>query len=555
MTNHSSVFRYALAFGAILLVATFALGDQSASAATFIVTKTLDTADGTCDADCSLREAIIAANAAAGTDTITIPAGTYIPTLVGTGDDAAATGDLDITDGVTLNGASASTTIIDGNGIADRIFDHDALGLGITSVFNDITIRNGGDGSTPDGAGIDNNDVGNLTLNNVTVSDNNGDDGSGIDNNDGTLTVNNSTFSNNATDTSDDGGAIRSSGTLVVTNSIFTNNSADVEGGAIAVTGGSATISGSTFTGNDALTGGAISFGGNGTVTNSTFSGNTAIDFGGAIYNESVSLWIEGSTLNGNSADDGGGLFNADSTDISNTTISGNTADFDGGGVYHGADVGHLSLANVTIFGNTAGLSEGVGGGVYSGGGAPLNVKNTIIAGNIDADCYGPLNSGGYNLIQNTIGCIITNFTTGNITGQSPNLGALANNGGATQTHALQAGSPAIDTANPAVCEDYEGGDLTTDQRGSTRPVDGDANGSVRCDIGAYELHAPATPSPSPTTAPTPSPSPTPTQAPIAFPPTGSVGSSGPPVGLLAALMTLVIMASIATVQLARRHL
>jgi len=60
-----------------------------AHAASFVVTKTADTADGTCDADCSLREAIIAANAAAGDDIITVLAGTYTLTIAGTGEDAA----------------------------------------------------------------------------------------------------------------------------------------------------------------------------------------------------------------------------------------------------------------------------------------------------------------------------------------------------------------------------------------------------------------------------------------------------------------------------------
>src|SRR3954470_19895017 len=91
-----------------------------ANAATFLVTKIADTNDGSCDSDCSLREAIVAANGSPGADVITLPAGTYTLTIGGAGEDAAATGDLDITDGVTVNGAGAATTTIDGGAI-DRV--------------------------------------------------------------------------------------------------------------------------------------------------------------------------------------------------------------------------------------------------------------------------------------------------------------------------------------------------------------------------------------------------------------------------------------------------
>lgn len=79
-------------------------------AATFTVTKTADTNDGVCDADCSLREAISAANAAAGVDTVTIPAGTYQLTLANAGgvnEDNNVTGDLDILDSISINGAGS----------------------------------------------------------------------------------------------------------------------------------------------------------------------------------------------------------------------------------------------------------------------------------------------------------------------------------------------------------------------------------------------------------------------------------------------------------------
>src|SRR5690242_2200973 len=86
-----------------------------AQAASFTVTKTADTNDGVCNADCSLREAISAANLSPGADTITLPAGTYQLTLANAGginEDGNASGDLDINDSLTINGAGSATTII-----------------------------------------------------------------------------------------------------------------------------------------------------------------------------------------------------------------------------------------------------------------------------------------------------------------------------------------------------------------------------------------------------------------------------------------------------------
>src|SRR4051812_44538631 len=106
-------FKGSVALASAVAVFALQLVVTSASAATFTVTKEADTADGACDADCSLREAVIAANAAAGADTITVPAGTYVLDRVGANEDAADTGDLDITDDVTINGAGSGSTIVD----------------------------------------------------------------------------------------------------------------------------------------------------------------------------------------------------------------------------------------------------------------------------------------------------------------------------------------------------------------------------------------------------------------------------------------------------------
>jgi len=386
-------------------------------AATFTVTKTADTNDGACDADCSLREAIVAANVATDADTINLPAGTYTLTITGRDEDFAATGDLDIRADVTLAGAGAGTTIIDGGGI-DRVLATVVGGLAIT--ISDVTIQNGSV-PTGGGAGAGMSAFGTFTLNNVVITNN---------------TVN---------------------GTAL----------GDIGGGII--TGGSGTTL---------------------TINNSTISGNSA-DRGGGIFAQlSGTLVIEGSTLSGNSAREAGGIETFSTTTITNSTISGNTADEGAGGLFQG-DV--TTLVNVTITGNTADNDNngtGNGGGILSSGN--LNLKHTIIAGNTDRggegpDCFGTVTSQDFNLVEDTTGCTIVGVTTNDITGADPTLGSLADNGGPTLTHALLAGSSAIDAGDPGGCTEAGGSSLETDQRGLARPADGNNDGTETCDIGAYE--------------------------------------------------------------------
>ena len=121
----SGAFRIAQTLALVLTLALSALildGALPAQAATFTVTRFDDPVPDGCNSgvDCSLREAIIAANAAPGADTIILPAGIYTLAIAGAGDNVAATGDLDITDDLTLTGDGAATTIIDG-GALDRV--------------------------------------------------------------------------------------------------------------------------------------------------------------------------------------------------------------------------------------------------------------------------------------------------------------------------------------------------------------------------------------------------------------------------------------------------
>lgn len=355
-----------------------------AQAATFTVTKTADTSDGTCDSDCSLREAIIAANTNAGADTITLPSGTYTLTLTGTEENNGTTGDLDITDDVTITGSGATNPIIDANEI-DRVVDiTDPSFTGIAIEISGVTLQRG------------------------SIADSGG------------------------------GVFVRSGNTLTLTNSIVQNNrsSGGDGGGGIYVQGSSSLA-----------------------LVNSSIISNTSIVRGGGIVNNNV-LTVVNSTISGNTTvGAGGGIFSNNTSRLNNVTIANNSAN-NGGGV---------TVATSTV----------------------LTLTNTLIAGNTNdsdqpSNCVGTLTSQGYNLVQITTGCTLS-AATGDITNQDPGIGPLQDNGGPTPTHALLTGSPALDAGNPAAPGSAETACAATDQRGVTRPQDGDLDTTAVCDIGAYE--------------------------------------------------------------------
>ena len=124
---------------ALLALLGLAAAPPPAAAAVFFVTKTADTLDGACDADCSLREAIVAANALPGADVIVLGAGTYTLTRAGAGEDAAATGDLDVTGDLSILGAGAASTVLDG-GLLDRVLD---VAAGVRLEMVGVTVHGG----------------------------------------------------------------------------------------------------------------------------------------------------------------------------------------------------------------------------------------------------------------------------------------------------------------------------------------------------------------------------------------------------------------------------
>src|SRR5688572_1390796 len=134
-------------------------------AAVFTVTKTADTLDGLCDDDCSLREAVSAANLNLGTDVIDLPAGIYLLSRVGAGEDANATGDLDVTDDLIVVGAGAGSSVLDGFS-SDRVLD-----LGASTEIFGVTIRHGrvdGDGGGIRGRLF----IGSIRIHRVVIAEN-----------------------------------------------------------------------------------------------------------------------------------------------------------------------------------------------------------------------------------------------------------------------------------------------------------------------------------------------------------------------------------------------
>lgn len=242
------------------------------------VTKADDTSDGTCDGDCSLREAIIAANETPGHDVIYVPAGTYTLSIDGEGEDYADTGDLDVTDDLTIIGAGAIETIIDGDKI-DRVFH--IIG-NIEVALHGLTIQNG-NANRGDGGGILN-DSGTVTLFKSTLAYNLASgNGGGIANfgNGAIVNIRKSTLADN--DATCNGGGVDNGqhNKLRIENStLYRNNARNYgKGGGIFNTpGGRVTIINSTFAYNLAGEGAGIFNTPDGRIfiTNSTLAYNHA---------------------------------------------------------------------------------------------------------------------------------------------------------------------------------------------------------------------------------------------------------------------------------------
>jgi len=519
----------ALVLGSVLVARQAAIGGP----AQFTVTKTDDTADGICDSDCSLREAIIAANASAGHSTINVPAGKYEITR-GSGDDSGLMGDFDITTEVTIVGAGADQTFIDGNHL-DTVIN---VIHGGDATLQDLTVQNGDGGAqvATSTGGIA--AAGALTLDSVHVINNKGGSNAGGVTGQSTMNISNSLIDGNSSD--EDVGGIDAEAGVQITNTTISNN----QGGSLAFSGGayllgSSTLTNVTISHNIAQsdegeeTGGLITVAdspdtvsatrikvldnqatgeggdggwtvdGNGVTTGSqvVIDGNTGGNTGvGGLDITHGSLHLSEATISNNAASGDfstGGILDGASAELTNLTVFGNSSSGDDGTGGLNADGDRLDLTNATISGNT-----GDGSSQYAADGLVVEidstVRNTIVAGNGTKECDNQSASG------RTFASLGGNFDTDNSCrfdqqtdrpNTDPMLQPLADNGGFEMTMAVPDGSPAIGAGSNCPA---------SDERGFLRPDP--------CSSGAFEANgATATPTPSPT------PSPTPTVAPGAF--------------------------------------
>lgn len=383
-------------------------------------------------------------------DSIQIAAGTYHES------------GINIFKRLTLNGADAATTIVDG-GQNGRVFL-----LNANSTLRHLTIQNG---RTPEDSNIFTSGGGglrvgtgmNVLLQHVTIQNNATSGSAGLGGgifNTGHLTIDQSRILNN---TSEGGGGIYHyfvSGAITITHSLIADNQALGSGGG----GGGLNISRPIY------------------IADSIIRGNNATYAGGGLMlsNEGEAL-LERITLMDNVASSGGAIFNQ-ATGVStllNSTVSGNVASGNYGGLYAAGTGVHFAIHNSTIAENrrtnTAGLGQN---GVAMVSGAEATLSNSLIANNAERQCSsGGILSAGHNLSSDFF-CNLTQ--PGDQQGVDPLLMPLGDYGGPTPTHALRPGSPAIEGGSNADCP-------ATDQRGVLRPFDGDNSGTAVCDIGAVE--------------------------------------------------------------------
>jgi len=498
-------------------------------------------------ANMTLRDAVALSNLNPGADTIEISPTIITPIVL-------TLGQLTITDTVSIGGNGPDVSKI-AAGPGSRIFN-------ITSTAGDVTLSglllsNGQTTADNDSGGaINSQSTGLLTILGSTVSGNSTGGASafgGAVYSVGAVSIASSTISGNSTtNTRGKGGAVFSKASVAVSNSSVTGNSTggDYAYGGAVYSPGPVNVSNSTFSGNSTAgyvgAGGAILSFSDVTLTGSTFSGNSTaglFGYGGAIF-AIGDLTVTNSSLTGNSTSGnysyggaaaargttiitnsllagnkttgsraGGGALIGNDVVLTNSTVTGNSTEgsfSDGGAIYAEGD---LTATNATIVQNHA--VHGTGGGFYDHySSAAITLRNTIIAQNTDQYgapdfSTGPANilTVTHSLIGDGSGAGLAGATvTASLIGTSgapidPQLAALANNGGPTQTMRLLVTSPAKNAGSNADATDPgpdgipgNGDDipLATDQRGGSffRIV-----GTV--DMGAFEIQdiiPPATP-------------------------------------------------------------
>ena len=403
-----------------------------------VVDTAVDENDGSCvDGDCSLRDAIAVASPG---ETITFDSNYSI--YLGS--------QLSIDKVLTIDGQSNSVTVSGDTGNDGspntRVFQ--VGGSGVVTLSN-LSVVSG----TVQGAGL-RNDSGTVTINNSAFA---GHIVTALYNNNGALTINNSVITGNTGPSA--AGLGNFAGTVIISGSTFANNkSTGFGGGVVNQNNGIVTVENSTLSGNEAGSdsdGGIYNFSsGVVTISNSTLSGNKASLAGAGLYNSALATIANSTFSNNQSNGSGGGLYAVSGAiTVTNSTFSGNKATSGNGGGINLASSTVVTINNSTLSGNEAGS---LGGGLYSTS-SELHLRNTIIANSTGADCSLAINS----IDTNDTNLIEDNTCGPHIFGD-PKLGPLQDHGGPTWTHRLLGGSPAINKGNNATC-------LATDQRGYPR--------------------------------------------------------------------------------------
>ena len=488
---------------------------------TFEVNTTEDTpdanpGDGQCadaDGNCSLRAAIMEANAQAGPSkefVINLQAYTYSFSFSSRQSDTtdADADDLDVRAKITINGQGQEQTTLELSSDSydcSRLFE---VWEGAELTLQDMTIRGFCGFEDSDGGAVYVHRGATLTVHEVTFENNDSDDDGGAIYNEGTLTITNSTFARN--DANDDGGAIYNVGTLTITGGVFDRNTADYGGGAINNDDdGTASIERSIFKGNFAGDyGGAIHNYGTLTVTETTFGGEYSWDGnhtpgdGGAIYISSGTATITASKFIRNRSSSGdGGAIDASAADspvlVERSFFRLNRAQFQGGAiegwvlVVNSTFVGNSAQEGGAIYGeedakvlfSTIADNTATTGGSY-GGVTGVTIKNSIVARNSAPD--GDENCDPWDIVAEGVNFTDDESCPGFIQVETDQLG-LASTPEADGTLPLLPTSLALGAA--VDCTDFSGAPVTTDQRGTSRPQGG------ACDAGAYELQDVSAPS------------------------------------------------------------
>ena len=353
---------------------------------------------------CSLRAAVQTANASSGPDTLILLKRNNKLQIKGTGEDAGATGDLDVSSEIKIKGRDAS---INAKRI-DRIFD--VLGGG-SLIVDDAVLFNGTPPATESGGAI--RSVGTLVVKRSTIGGNflsgAGASGGGLFNDGGTLTVSNSEIVFNEAVRA--GGAIEANGgtTTIDSGSKLNDNDAGPtpgNGGAVHLTGaGKVDITDTTVARNSATAeGGGLwnSAAGTMTVSGAKLAGNTAAgdemdQGGGGLYNDGGSLALDGTAISSNSATgtsgSGGGVLNNGGTvAITGSAVIGNDSNRAGGGIE--TNLGTVGLTDVRLIDNSTGPNPGNGGGLHVTGAGTVNLDGGKVAGNTAASEGGGLWNG-----------------------------------------------------------------------------------------------------------------------------------------------------------------